>query len=199
MKHLNGHMMCIVDVETTGTDPAIHEIWDICVLPVNDMLEIDKTVRPFQALLKPLRPENIVDAALRVSGLKKADVINQGNDPWKAADGFEEWFKKLNLPLGKMIVPIAHNWPFDREFLIEWLGRKSFEAYFHGFYRDTMMMALFHNDRMSFQNEPYDFAKVSLGALAARLGLDVTSAHRATEDCLTTLAAYKKLVTSIRY
>lgn len=198
MKHLNGDILCAIDTETTGLDPLNNEIWDLCILPIDDKLNIHKGFKPFQAMMKPERPE-LFERNQTMRGITKSEIVNQGHDKYKVLDFFEDWFKKLNLPQGKKIVPLAHNWPFDREFLIEWMGRKTFGHYFSGFYRDTMQLALFQNDRNWFKEEPYNYARVSLGALASRMDLEIMGLHRATEDCITTLAVYKKLLKDSLY
>lgn len=192
MKHLNGNILCVIDTETTGTNPEEHDIWDICVIPINDNLDIDKRYRPFQAMMKPW--SQFAPGALMNAHITKAEVFNTGHDPFKVADAFDEWVAKLNLPQGKQIIPLAHNWPFDREFMCKWLGRKTFQYHFSGDYRCTYTLASFHNDRRFAMKEPYEYSRRSLGALAQRLGLDISGSHRASADCLLCLEVYKKLL-----
>lgn len=192
MKHLNGDILCAIDTETTGVNPDEDSIWDLCLIPLDARLDRHPTIKPFQAMMKPSTP--FQKGALNLSGLTAAEIINTGHDPFKVADLFENWFEKMNLPQGKKIVPLAHNWPFDREFLIQWLGRASFNHYFSGEYRCTYQLACFHNDRKWFKSDPYEFSRKSLGACASRLGIDPIGLHRATSDCLLTIEVYKKLV-----
>lgn len=192
MKHLNGDILCAVDTETTGINPSTNSIWDLCVIPLDGRLNLHPVIKPFQAMMKPSTP--FEPGALKEADLTQAEIINTGHDPFKVADLFEAWFEKMKLPQGKKIVPLAHNWPFDRGHLIEWLGWKTFDYYFSGDYRDTFMLASFHNDRKWWKNDPYEFSKRSLGACARRLDLEVTGLHRATQDCLTCIEVYKKLL-----
>lgn len=195
MLHMNGHLLCAVDVETTGREVGTHDIVEIAIVPLNHLIEPYKKYRPFHMKLKPKRPENVDNRALGKSGLKLADLILDGFDPWKAADYLEEWFNRLNLPIRHNLVPLAHNWPFDRDFIKEWLGPLTFEYIFHGHYRDTMQIASFLNDRAYDKKEPYVYAKIGLEALCLRMGIENKMPHRALYDCLATAEIYKKFVT----
>jgi DNA polymerase III epsilon subunit-like protein len=186
-------------VETTGLIPGTHDIIEIAIVPLNKFIEPYKHYKPFVMLLKPKRFENWEGGAENVNGLTKAEVMLRGYDPWKAADMIEEWFDRLELGPQKQLIPLAHNWPFDREFIKEWLGPKTFEYIFSGHFRDTMSMALFHNDRMFHKSENYEFAKVGLKAVCNRLNVDNKMSHRALYDCLATAECYKKLCTDVLY
>lgn len=192
MKHLNGNILCAIDTETTGVEPGKNSIWDLCIIPLDEKLDRHSRIKPFQAMMKPSTP--FEPGALKEAGLTQAEIINTGHDPFRVADLLEAWFIKMNLPQGKQIIPLAHNWPFDRGFLIDWLGWKSFNCYFSGEYRDTYQLVSFHNDRKWWKGDPYEFARKSLGACARRLNLEVSGLHRATQDCLLTIEVYKKLV-----
>lgn len=195
MLHLNGNLLCVVDVETTGKEVGKHDITEIAIVPLNHLIEPYKKYRPFHMKLKPRRPENTDPMALGKVGHKLADLILDGFDPWKAADLLEEWFIRLNLPMKHSIVPLAHNWPFDREFIKEWLGPTTFEFIFHGHYRDTMQIAAFLNDRAYDKKQTYEYSKIGLEALCARLCVENKMPHRALYDCLATAEIYKKFVT----
>lgn len=197
MLHMNGHLLCAIDVETTGLDCGTHDIVELAIVPLNHMIEPYKKYRPLVMKIKPRRPENINPKALGKSGLSLADIMLYGQDPWKAADYVEDWFEKLQLPIRHNIIPLAHNWPFDREFLIEWLGIKSFQYLFNGHYRDTMALAGFLNDRAYDKKEPYTFNRLGLEAMCIKLGVDNKMPHRALYDCLATAEIYKRFVTAM--
>lgn len=111
-----------------------------------------------------------------------------------AADLFERWVEKLDLPERKRISPLAHNWPFDRSFIMDWLGPKTFGIYVDGRFRDTMSTAIAINDIYDFVNEPTPFAKVNLGYLASSLKMKHVGAHNALADCAMTVKVYKTLM-----
>jgi DNA polymerase III epsilon subunit-like protein len=194
MNHLNGHLLCAIDCETTGNRPGFHDMIQICVLPLDYKLDPWKEFIPFYTALQLKRPENISEDARMKSRLKASEAQLHGLDPWRAADLFEEWFEKLKLAPGKRIVPLAHNWVFDRGFIIDWLGEENFRQFFDGRYRDTMVSASFMNDRADFHIEPYPYPKVNLEYLASTLKIPHGRAHDALGDCLTTAAVYKQIV-----
>lgn len=194
MRHLNGHVMCVVDTETSGLIAGHHDLIQVCVLPIDAKLEVRRDIVPFYTGLQLKRPENI-DPELKIgSKMKLAEAQTNGLDPYRAADFFEEWFEKLKLPPGKRIIPLAHNWPFDRAFLVDWLGNENFNQFFDSRYRDSMVSANFCNDRADFMNEPYPYPKVNLSYLAAVLKIPHERAHDALGDCVVTLETYKRMI-----
>lgn len=195
MMHLNGNILCAVDCETTGFIPGHHDIASICIMPLNEQIQPHPDILPFALTLVPKRKENADPVALRKNGMKLSDLILNGIDPWRAVDLFEEWFENLKLPIGKKIAPLAHNWPFDREWIIDWMGRLSFENYFHHRYRDPLAVGSFENDRADFHNEPYPYAKLELRYLATALKVDVPGRlHEAMMDCLAAAEVYRKMI-----
>jgi len=114
-----------------------------------------------------------------------------------AADLFEEWVERLQLPDNKRICPLAHNWPFDRDFLIAWLGRLRFNHLFDARYRDTMCCSLYANDRADAHIEQVPYPKQTLGSLAVRLCVDNPMAHDAMNDSMVTAEAYRKMLSEL--
>lgn len=192
--HLNGNMFCAVDTETTGLDPEANSIIEICVLPLNSDYTVNKTVLPFCTQMQPIPGKRIDKEAMQINKIDLTHLMLNCLDAYKVADLFIEWFEKLQLPQNKRIVPIAQNWPFDRAFLISWLGVKSYELVFDRHYRDTMALALSINDIADTRNERIPFPKVSLGVLSKRFGIENPDPHRALGDCVTTAAVYKQLL-----
>lgn len=192
--HLNGDLLCVVDVETTGLKPGYHDLIQICVLPLDSNLEPIKTIVPFYQHIKAARPENVDVQALEVNKIDFFKLQQTAFDADRVADYFDDWFQKLKLPVGKKIAPLAQNWPFDRAFIMDWLGTTAFESYFDRRYRDTMSAALFLNDVADVFNEPYPFPKCSLKYLASQLKIDYTGAHDSLKDCLITAQVYKMML-----
>lgn len=194
MIHLNGNLLCAIDVETTGVDPQKHEITEICVLPLDAKLGIRKDIVPFNIFIKPEKVENIEWDALRVSQTDFMKLCQNGMEKYQAADLFDEWYDKLKLPERKRISPLAHNWPFDREFIKEWLGTASYELHIDGRFRDSMATALAINDEYDAKNEPIPFPKVNLSYIASTLKIDFDKIHNALDDCVLTAKVYSDLI-----
>lgn len=192
--HLNGNVFCAVDTETTGLDPERNSVIEVCILPLNSDYSINKSILPFNMQMQPI-PGKVVDReAMQVNKLDLSKIMLTCLDAYKVADILFDWFEKLRLPSGKRIVPIAQNWPFDRAFLISWLGIKTYELMFDRHYRDTMEYALNLNDVADLRGHKIPFPKVNLGFLAKRFGIVNPDPHRSLGDCVTTAAVYKELL-----
>jgi len=195
MRHLNGHILCAVDTETTGLIAGYHDLWQIAIVPLDNFCRLRKDIMPFYMNMRIKRPENVDKKAIKIANNDFYRMQEMAIDPWMAADLLDEWFQKLKLPFLKRIAPLAHNWPFDRNFIIDWLGDETFEQLFWGHYRDTMAATLFMNDRASFKAEPIEHPKLGLNAIAGRMGIMNQKAHDALQDCIVTAAVYRRLLT----
>jgi len=206
--HLNGNLLAAVDVETTGKIAGKHDIWQICILPLDHDIKPLKTVVPFYLEMKPKRPENIDPEALAITRIEYAKKMQRAFDPWDAADMFDDWFEKLKkqttqhpplLPEGKKLLPVAQNWVFDHHFIVDWLGMVSFEAFFHPWYRDTLPTAQFLNDKYSkdplcIMEAKVPFPKSNLSYLCSQMKIHNAKAHDSLQDCIATAAIYREMV-----
>ena len=93
-----------------------------------------------------------------------------------------EWWEKLDLPFGKTLVPLAHNWAFESGFLQAWLGVDLAQTLFHGHARDAMLYALALNDKAAFMGLPVPFSRVGLGSLCKHFKIHNPSPHDALCD-----------------
>lgn len=198
MIHLNGNLLCAVDVETTGIKAGFNDLIQVALLPLDSNIKPSKTAPPFKLNLTPKRPENIDPKACKIHRLKRAELISNSIDPFKAADLFDDWFEKLNLPLAgnthKKIMPLWSNGGFDKSFLIDWLGYDHYNHYFHFHERDTQSLALSLNDRFDFHNERVPFPKVGLTYLSNALDIINENPHDALSDCITTAEVYRRIL-----
>ena len=196
---LNGNVMCSIDVETTGLVAGYHEITQVCFLPLDKQMKVRRDIVPFDLWLKIEHEDRISWDALRVSKTNFFKHQQLAIDKWTAVDMFEDWITKLKLPPNKRISPLAHNWPFDRGFIQEWLCPKTFDLHMDGRFRDTMAMALGINDIYEFRHEPIPFAKVNLAWLCKTLKTQHKGDHSALGDCIATSDVYLELVKEQRY
>lgn len=198
MIHLNGHILCAVDVETTGLDYKKHDIYEIAIIPLTADLKPDPQHIPLDMLIKPDSKENIDWDGMRKTGNTDAvmQALERGTDKFEAADYIVEWFERLGLPEQKRMVPLAQNWAgIDKQFIAEWLGPLTFDQLFHFHYRDTMTSALYLNDRADAHNEKIPFPKVNLQYLCSQLKIERDGrAHRAMDDAMITATVYGKLL-----
>jgi len=194
MKHLNGHLLCAIDTETTGTDPRKHEVIQVAVIPLDGLLQPDAARLPFLLDMAPNRPENADPAAMDCNRRRLAELILRAVDQDKGCDLFVEWVERQKLGFNKRIMPLGANWPFDREMIKEWLGPKTFEMCIDSQFRDVQSTAVFLNDLASIRGLPYPYPKVNLGYLCNQLRIERTSAHDATDDARVTAEVYRRML-----
>ena len=202
VKHFNGNLLCAIDVETTGLVPGEHEIWQIAVLPLNADFKPLKTVNgingvrkisPFYANLKVENFETIQPNAI---GNRPEFVKMQQSafDSYECLDMLVAWFDRLSLGPNKRLFPLAQNWPFDRSFIIEWAGIKTFELMFSPRYRDTMVCAALQSDRQGYMNQKITLAQYNLSYLAHHAQHVNLKPHDALQDCVATAEVYRRFV-----
>lgn len=106
-------MFAVVDVETTGLSPAYqHRIVEVAVVLVD---KDGQVVVTWDTLVNPRRDVG----ASGVHGLRAAELLD--------APPFEEIAGGLtSLSPGR--VPVAHNWPFEADFLAAEYGRLGVEV-----------------------------------------------------------------------
>lgn len=199
MIHLNGNWMAAVDVETTGLQPFFHDVIQVSVLPIDSEFRPIEGVIPFYTEMQPRRPQNIDKKAMSVTNLALSRIMQTAMDADRVADLFEEWYSKLPLPHNKCLVPLAHNWPFDYCFMLDWLGWSNMQRYFHGHYRDLMCAGLYENDKAAFNIQAYPYPKHGLAYYCSQLKVENQKAHDALFDCLATAECYKRVVLAGAY
>ena len=192
--HLNGNILCAIDCETTGLDPNVHEIVEVCFLPLNSNLEPRRDIVPFDIQIRPENLDIIDFDAFKINKIDFYKLCQTAMDKHQAADLFESWANKLNLAHSKRISPLAHNWLFDAQFIKSWLGPKTYEFYIDGRYRDTLCASLYENDKADRRAECVPFSKVNLTWLATTLKIEHERAHTALGDCLVTAQVYRDMV-----
>jgi len=192
--HLSGNVMAAVDYETSGRRPGFHEIIQIAIVPLNSDLRPSEVISPFYTTVKPDFPERWEDSANWVHGLDKNELILHAPEKGRVQDRLMEWFQRIDLPFGKVLVPLAHNAPFESSFTKPFLGVERMDQIFHSHWRDSMGLAVSMNDRAAFAGEPIPFNKVSLGSLCRKLGIVNPRPHDAYYDSIAEAELYRALL-----
>lgn len=208
--HMNGHLPCAIDCETTGLIPGFHDILQIAIIPLTPMFEPSKELPYFEMRLKPKRPENASLQATQINRISLDKAMAHGVDPWDALDRFDEWFRRLNLPEKKQIIPLGHNYlAFDRLMIRDWFagtliptnqntGWANYNHYFHWHVRDTMIAGLYLNDVSYWEGESVRFPKVTLSYMCNVLKVPQGASHDAVSDALASAAIYRKLMRHLK-
>jgi DNA polymerase III epsilon subunit-like protein len=196
LPNLNGNPLAVVDVETTGRVGGIHEIIQIAIVPLTIDLEI-ADVKPFYHNIRPNYPEKADERAGMVHGLNIDDLMVNAPTQDRVLDYLLEWFSELPLGHGRRLTPVAHNWAFERSFLTHWMGPDLMNSIFHPHPRDTMIHALFLNDRASMMGKTPPFPRVGLTDMCRNVGIKLDHAHDALADCVATAELYAALMRAV--
>jgi DNA polymerase III epsilon subunit-like protein len=186
--------MAAMDFETTGLVAGWHEIIQIAVLPLTADMRPNPDLRPFYHNIAPLCPERQDPGAGNVHGLDLNWLQLNAPSSEKVADLLVEWFERLDLPVNRNIVPLAHNFPFENGFGKAWLGHDLFQQMFHSHARDGMSYAGSQNDRASFAGEPVLYNFVGLNSLCKHFGIVNENPHDALSDCYAEAEVYRALL-----
>jgi DNA polymerase III epsilon subunit-like protein len=193
--NLNHCVLASVDVETTGLLCGFHEIIQIAIVPLDSEIQPSKVHRPFYINMLPEHPDRM-KGALAVHGIKMDELHNHAVSQDKGADLLEEWFTSLDLPFGKKLCPLAHNWAFERGFLAHWFGLATFDVMFHPYARDTMLVASTINDAAAWHGRDCPFKRLNLTSMCKVFGFEVINAHDALADALACAKLYREMIRS---
>lgn len=192
--HINGNLLCAIDLECTGLRAGYHEPIQIAVVPLDEDCRPHAGLRPFYMNIMPLNPARADADATRTHGLDLNQLCKHGVHPDRAQDLLVEWVEALELPYNRSIVPLAHNWAYESSFLRAWLGEKLVSRLFHAHARDAMLLAISINDRQFFRGEKAMFNSVNLDAMCNYFGIVNDRPHDALCDCLAEAEVYRHLL-----
>lgn len=159
----------VIDVETTGLRANEHEIMEIAALHVVD----HQVVNTFSSLVRISAP--VPESIVSLTGIND-QMLNEEGIP--LAEAMQQF---LSFVMDRRVV--CHNSAFDYAFL-KAACRKCHLPKFRNPYADTLQMAKRQLD---------DVPDYKLATLAANLGIDMSRAHRALDDCQATFALFEKL------
>lgn len=164
-----GSVYVVFDLETTGLQPERDEILEIAALLVRDG-EVEEEYTALVTQNTPL-PPNV--AAL--TGITEEELREKGVPLEEALAGFLDFAGEAPL--------VAHNYPFDAEFLRRACKRQG-KPLMKNRATDTLALARRLVD---------DIEDYRLPTLAHHFGLPPAQSHRALPDCYTAQAIYENL------
>jgi len=157
--------VAFIDTETTGRDSAVDRVIEVGIA----VGVADAIVERHSWLIQPGIPVPAESTA--VHGIKDEDLVGKPT--------FKDVLPEILAALGGKI-PAAYNAQFDRAFLLAEVGRAGGATgdVPPAFRRDVEWI-----DPLVFARELYaDEQSRALGEMAARLGVTLERAHRATDD-----------------
>jgi DNA polymerase III epsilon subunit-like protein len=185
---------CVIDTETNGVDLLEAIAVEISIVPLTDNFEIDTNIKPLSTLINP--GEDALDfpkaqEALAFNKIGKDTILKDGY-PYDDFGGFlQGWMYANDI---SVIVPLAHNWVFDRIVMCRLLGTDMVEKLIFRRAMDSHTLAIAINDQYELFGKPKPFKQTRLTALAEQFGIKADGAHRAEFDCIMTAQVYKKLL-----
>jgi DNA polymerase III epsilon subunit-like protein len=194
MPHLNGSILTSIDLECTGLQAGYHEPIQIALTPLDENYDPLYDVRPFYMEIAPLFPSRAEKSATKTHGLDLMELTLHALHPDVVADLLVEWVTSLDLPGNKLLVPLAHNWSYERAFLNAWLGEAFVSRYFHAHARDSMMLAIAINDRAFDRGYNPPFRSLKLTSLCNKFGIVNEKPHDALHDCIAAARLYRELL-----
>jgi DNA polymerase III alpha subunit (gram-positive type) len=183
------YVIYVIDTETTGLDPLLHDIIEISLYRVNFLngKELDGEQRTW--LIKAARPENIQADALAKNGHKREDILCQtdfGKEHYqpveKVIEEIEEWIATDNMSAHDRVFA-GQNPMFDFNHMEEtWRRNNSSDTFpfltgINKLIVDTKQIALFFDICLGQKRDRYN-----LGSLVKSFGVKKGKAHRADED-----------------
>lgn len=169
--------IAITDVETTGLDPAMHEIIDIGLVVVNQ-----KTLEIIETLDVRVKPKNIKTAtsfALNLNGYNEAD--------WQNALTLQEAMRLYSAKTEEAIFA-AHNVTFDWSFIFEAFNKTKIRNLMDYHRIDLFTMAWL-------KLKDSGLKKFNGDAIAKHLGLkEEPLPHRGINGAMKAYEVFKKLI-----
>lgn len=179
--NLNGNLLCAVCIDTVGRDPYLHDMLEVCVMPLDRTYDRDRRASPFSVQIRPIHDfreetehyrEEAYTRTHQTRGRKPQymQAMTYGMSRIDAAEIFERWFETLNLKEKKRIVPLAYDWPFTGGFIRKWLDDDVFDNMFDYRYRDLLPICCAENDNAEYNMQDVPFQKVDMSFIGAKLG-----------------------------
>ncbi len=193
LKHHNGNLLTAVDLETTGTDPEVHDIIQIGIQPLTVNFDPHPDFEPFYVSVRPLRPENANPMATRVHHLDMDHLVKYAAHPDDVETALVDYFGELPLAFNRRLIPVAHNGSFEKLFLTKWLGVELYDRMFLGVIRDSQIAATYINDHAATQGRDVPFEKVTLEYLCDYFGIENLNPHDALSDAIAGARLYHRL------
>lgn len=186
----NAHYI-VFDTETGGTDESLNPMLEIAmvVLDGKTLDEIDR----FECLIQPYDDLVVEKEALKVNGLRIADIMQNGFTKSESFKKIHAFIKKQNPKGNKFNRPImvGHNVQFDMGFMemFYYLNKGN------DFYSIVSRTALC---TMGLAKMYGKTERLDLGSLCEEFGVTLNNAHKAMPDTLATAELFRRMTMKLR-
>lgn len=194
----SGIKIFAVDVETTGTNPGQHSIWQIAGIVLIDGKEKER----FEILMQPNPKAKIDPDAFNPSKDKTPEQVQAAIDKLKTYMPFEQGYQTLLGILSKYVDKydktdkfffLAHNAGFDNDFLrglFKQNGDDYFGSWFWPDYLCTRVLAI-----RQFMPIRHTLPNFQLMTVARQVGINIDESrlHDAVYDIELTIEIFKRL------
>lgn len=197
----------VIDTETTGTNPDLHDIIEICLWRIGD-------AESRTWWTKPLKPENIEDEALRINNHKKEDILHKTKegvdkyrDPAIVLPEIEMWLMEDGCAAEDRLF-IGQNPKFDYDFGLKlWENSGNLDDFPFGYWIedkngnkknisaiiDTIQIVRLIDFCTGKKRDKY-----GLGALVKAFSITKAQSHRADGDVKMTKELFEKVISVIK-
>jgi DNA polymerase-3 subunit epsilon len=166
---LKSNNIAFIDIETTGLNPNIHEIIEICIIT-------DKEI--YHTKIAPERIDWADERALSINGYRAKD--------WIDVPSFKHVANKIKTMLEGCTIA-GHNVRFDIDFLNESFSQNGFDIHLGHRSLDTVTLAYEHL-------YPLGLMSLSLDSIRKFLGWSSENSHTALKDCNDTKQLFNYLI-----
>jgi DNA polymerase III alpha subunit (gram-positive type) len=192
----NGYKHFFLDVETTGTNPELHNIFQISGILTDQNFNI---LEECNYMFKPHSLDYIEQGALDKTGITLDDLKNIEMSSEQAYSQFSQLLSRHCNKFDKKdkIHFIAYNAAFDVSFIRAWFSKNG-DNYFGSWFWNPPICVMQAAAWMT-QRVRGALPNFKLGTLCqcAELGWDETHAHNAKYDVLKTLELFRYIQTNV--
>ena len=194
-RHFNGCQVCSIGVGITGSDPDVHELFEVAILPLDSWFAPRKDVVPLVLKLRPDFPHLVNKRYFSRAGTTLEDAIIQGFDREDAVKYFLDWKDRLGLGtaagIPKPIIPLGHGYArVGYPFMRKWLTDEFYNMCFSHRIRDPEIIGNYLADWADLHSELIPFNRTELGPMCRNTGVNFITETRTP---LTVAAAQAEL------
>jgi len=197
--HWNGCHIVPFTLRTNGRNTTLHEVVELCGIPLDADLKQRKEVMPLCLQIAPLNPQYSDFESGDIARNKIAKLAIAGIDAEQALRIFFKWRDKLGIKTTKYgtpykIIPVYYDAGLAIPFMQAFFTRDLYFEFFHDVHIDLKSVCRFINDRAAYRIEDVPISKYNLSFVASALEIEHQISRDCLEDCDLLAKCYRQLV-----